>query len=100
MLGAVATSLLNVRSMPTSSGAILGQLTEGMVIKGEGPFDNWLHIHYNHSFAFVAAHYLKPVNDLSRLTGTVNTNRLNVRQAPSSSAKHLATINRGASIKP
>jgi uncharacterized protein YgiM (DUF1202 family) len=99
MLGAVSTSLLNVRSMPTPSGAILGQLTEGMVIKGEGPFENWLHLNYKDTFGFVSAHYLKPVNDLARLTGTVNTNRLNVRQAPSSSAQHLATISRGASIK-
>jgi uncharacterized protein YgiM (DUF1202 family) len=99
MLGAVSTSLLNVRSMPTHSGAILGQLTEGMVIKGEGPFDNWLHLNYKDTFGFVSAHYLKPVNDLARLTGTVNTSRLNVRQGPSSSAKHLATISRGASVK-
>lgn len=99
MLGAVSTSLLNIRSMPTPSSAILGQLTEGMVIKGEGPFDNWLQLNYEDTFGFVSAHYLKPVNDLARLTGTVNTNRLNVRQAPSSSAQHLATINRGASIK-
>jgi uncharacterized protein YraI len=99
MLGAVSTSLLNVRSMPTSSGAILGQLTEGMVIKGEGPFDNWIQLHYKDTFGFVSAHYLKPVNDLARLTGTVNTSRLNVRQGPSSSAKHLATISRGASVK-
>lgn len=99
MLGAVSTSLLNVRSMPTPTGVILGQLTEGMVIKGEGPFDNWVQINYNDTFGFVSVHYLKPVNDLARLTGTVNINRLNVRQAPSSSAKHLATISRGASIK-
>jgi uncharacterized protein YgiM (DUF1202 family) len=99
MLGAVSTSLLNVRSMPTHSSAILGQLTQGMVIKGDGPFDNWLHLNYNNIFGFVSAHYLKPVNDLSRLVGTVNANRLNVRETPSSSAKQLATISRGASIK-
>ena len=99
MLGAVTTSLLNVRSMPTASGSILGQLTEGMVIKGDGPFDNWLQVNYKDTFGFVSAHYLKPVNDLARLIGTVNTNKLNVRLAPSSSAKHLATISRGAAIK-
>ena len=99
MLGAVATSLLNVRSMPTQSAAILGQLTEGMVIRGEGPFDNWVQLNFNDAFGFVAAHYLRPVNDLARLTGTVNANKLNVRQAPSASAKHLATVKRGASIK-
>jgi uncharacterized protein YraI len=99
MLGAVSSLLLNVRSMPTPCGAILGQLTEGMVIKGEGPFDDWLQLNYKDTFGFVSAHYLQPVNDLARLTGTVNTRRLNVRQAPTPSAKHLATINRGASIK-
>ncbi|WP_299084670.1 N-acetylmuramidase domain-containing protein [uncultured Paraglaciecola sp.] len=99
MLGAVSTSLLNVRSMPTSSGAILGQLTEGMVVKGDGPFDNWLQLEYNNAFGFVSSHYLRPVNDLSRLVGTVNTHKLNVRQAPSSSGKQLATISRGASVK-
>jgi len=99
MLSAVSTSLLNVRSMPTSSAAILGQLTEGMVIQGDGPFEYWLQINYNDTFGFVCAHYLKPVNDLARLTGTVNINKLNVRQAPSASAQHIATISRGASIK-
>lgn len=99
MLGAVSTPLLNIRSMPTPSGAILGQLTQDMVIKGDGPFDNWLQVNYNNTFGFVSAHYLKPVKDLSRLTGTVSANRLNVRQAPSSSAKHLACLSRGASIK-
>lgn len=99
MLAAVSTSRLNVRSMPTAGAAILGQLTEGMVVKGEGPFDNWLQLNYQNTFGFVSAHYLQPVNDLARLTGTVNANRLNVRQGPSASAKHLATIGRGASVK-
>jgi uncharacterized protein YraI len=99
MLGAVSTSRLNIRSMPTPSGAILGQLTQGMVIKGDGPFENWVQLNYNDTFGFVSAHYLQPVNDLARLTGTVNAARLNVRLAPSASAKHLATITRGASVK-
>ena len=85
--------------MPAASGAILGQLTQGMVIKGDGPFNNWVQLNYQDTFGFVSAHYLQPVNDLARLTGTVNTNRLNVRLAPSASAKHLATITRGASVK-
>jgi len=99
MLAAVSSSLLNVRSMPTSSSTILGQLTKGIVVKGNGPFSNWLQINFNDTFGFVSAHYLKPVNDLSRLTGTVNTHRLNVRQSPSSSGKRLGIINIGASIK-
>lgn len=99
MLGAVSTPLLNVRSMPTSNSGILGQLTQGMVVKGDGPNNNWLQLNYQDTFGFVSAHYLQPVNDLARLTGTVNTPRLNVRQTPSASAKHLGTLNVGASVK-
>jgi uncharacterized protein YgiM (DUF1202 family) len=99
MLGAVCTSLLNVRSMPTSTSSILGQLTEGMVIKGEELKANWLQFDYQNTFGFVSSAYLRPINDLSRLVGTVNASKLNVRQSPSASAKHLATISRGASIK-
>ncbi|MGS2719441.1 N-acetylmuramidase domain-containing protein [Paraglaciecola aestuariivivens] len=99
MLGAVSTYRLNVRSLPSPTSSILGQLSEGMVVKGEGPHNNWLQFEYQDTFGFVCAAYLKPVNDLSRLTGTVNTTRLNIRQGPSTSAKHLATIGRGASVK-
>ncbi|MFT2089460.1 N-acetylmuramidase domain-containing protein [Paraglaciecola sp. 2405UD69-4] len=99
MLAAVTPSLLNVRSMPTPSSAILGQLTQGMVIKGEAPIDNWIQFTYQNTFGFISAHYLQPINDLAKLTGTVNTDRLNVRAAPSASAKYLATLNRGASVK-
>lgn len=99
MLGAVSTSLLNVRSMPTSSGAILGQLSLGMVVKGNGPHNHWLQINYQDTFAFISSHYLQPVNDLNRLTGTVNTARLNVRTGPSLSAPHLGVLYLGASIK-
>ena len=99
MLGAVCTSLLNVRSMPTTTSSIIGQLTEGMVIKGEELKANWLQFDYQNTFGFISSAYLRPISDLSRLVGTVNTDKLNIRQSPSASAKHLATLNRGASIK-
>lgn len=99
MLAAVTPALLNVRSMPTPSSTVLGQLTQGMVIKGEGPFDNWVQFNYQDTFGFISAQYLQPINDLAKLSGTVNTHRLNVRDAPSASAKYLATLTRGASVK-
>ncbi|MEO9947441.1 N-acetylmuramidase domain-containing protein [Paraglaciecola sp.] len=99
MLAAVTPTRLNVRSMPTPSSAVLGQLTQGMVIKGEGPFDDWVQFNYQDTFGFISAHYLQPINDLAKLTGTVNTNHLNVRDSPSASAKYLATLTRGASVK-
>ncbi|MDU0353006.1 SH3 domain-containing protein [Paraglaciecola aquimarina] len=57
MLAAVSSSLLNVRSMPTTGGNIVGQLSQGMVIKGNGPYDNWLQINYQDTYAFVSANY-------------------------------------------
>ncbi|WP_133468121.1 N-acetylmuramidase domain-containing protein [Paraglaciecola marina] len=99
MLAAVTPTLLNVRSMPTPSSTVLGQLTQGMVIKGDGPFDGWVQFNYQDTFGFISAHYLQPINDLTKLTGTVSTDRLNVRDAPSASAKYLATLTRGASVK-
>ena len=45
MLAAVSSSSLNVRSIPTNSSVILGQLTEDTVTKRNGPFYN-----INHDF--------------------------------------------------
>ncbi|NCP65528.1 MAG: DUF3380 domain-containing protein [Paraglaciecola sp.] len=99
MLGAVSTSKLNVRSLPKTSSTVLGQLTEGMVISGSEAHDGWVQLDYANTFGFVCAHYLQPVNDLARLTGTVNSSRLNIRKTPNIGGKLLATVNRGASIK-
>lgn len=85
--------------MPAASSSILGQVSHGMVLKGNGPHKNWIQINYKDTFGFVAAQYIQPLNDLSRLTGTVNTARLNVRQSPTASSKYLATLHLGASIK-
>lgn len=99
MLGAVSTQLLNVRSLPQTTSLVVGQLTEGMVVRGDGPFNGWLQIPYGTTFGFVSVHYLQPVNDLARLCGTVNSSSLNVRQTPSASAKIMAVLMRGASVK-
>ena len=99
MLGAVATRQLNVRSLPKTTSSILGQLSEGMVVRGDGPHNGWLQIPYADTFGFVAVHYIRPVNDLARLTGTVNASSLNIRHLPSTGSKILATLLRGASVK-
>lgn len=99
MLGAVVPELLNVRSMPMAGASVLGQVTADKVIRGEANIHNWWQIRYHNSIGFVHSAYLKPVNDLSRLTGTVNTARLNVRAAPSAAAEYLATLYQGASVK-
>ena len=99
MLGAVSADLLNVRSMPTITSAVVGQLTKGMVIVATPMQHDWVQFRFSGTFGFAAGHYLQPVNDLTRLTGTVNTSLLNIRQGPSASTKVIATVALGASIK-
>lgn len=99
MLAAVCASRLNVRSMPSVTSAVVGQLTQGMVIVGSKIHDAWIQFRFGDTFGFVSAHYLQPVNDLMRLTGTVNTDLLNIRETPNSGARTLASLGHGASVK-
>ncbi|GAC05045.1 N-acetylmuramidase domain-containing protein [Paraglaciecola chathamensis] len=99
MLDAVSANLLNVRSLPSTSSTVVGQLTRGMVIVTTPVQYNWVQFRFGSTFGFVSGSYLQKVHDLSRLTGSVNTDLLNIRQAPSTSASVLATVALGASIK-
>ncbi|MBU3021362.1 N-acetylmuramidase domain-containing protein [Aestuariibacter sp. A3R04] len=99
MLGAVVPQLLNVRSMPMTRSSVLSRLTENEVVRGEANINGWWQIRYGTTIGFVNGAYLKPVNDMSRLSGAVNTPRLNVRAGPSPSAAYVATLSQGASVK-
>lgn len=99
MIGAVVPERLNVRSMPLTTSSVLGVLSADKVIHGEAEINGWWQIRYAETIGFVHASYLKPVNELSRLSGTVNTPLLNVRAAPSVSAPCLAALHQGASVK-
>lgn len=99
MLGAVVPQRLNVRSMPMTTSSVLSILTENEVVRGEAEINGWWQVRYRDTIGFVHGAYIKPINDVSRLSGAVNTPRLNVRAEPSSSAAYLATLTKGASIK-
>ena len=99
MLAAVSAALLNVRNMPSASSSVIGQLSKGMVVVGETANEGWMRIQFADTFAFISAHYLQPVNNLQRVVGTVNASSLNVRFEPSNTAKVMASVKRGASIK-
>ena len=99
MLGAVVPQLLNVRSMPMTTSSVLTRLTENQIVRGEADINGWWQIRTGTTIGFVNGAYLKPVNDMSRLSGAVNMSRLNVRASPSASAAYLATLTEGASVK-
>lgn len=99
MLDAVSADLLNVRSLPSTTSAVVGQLTRGMVIVTTTMQHGWVQFRFGGTFGFVSGHYLQAVHDLTRLTGTVNTQLLNIRQEPRAGATVLASVALGASIK-
>lgn len=99
MLATVAVTSLNVRSMPNVISTILGQLTQGMVILASAKHDAWVQFYFAGKPGFVCRDYLQPVNDFTRLRGTVNTDFLSIYRTPDSVAKTLALVERGASIK-
>ncbi len=98
MLGAIATALLNVRSLPSVSGKVLGQLTESQVVRGTPATPGWLKFQYQNSFGFIATQYLRPINDLANLIGRVNTQSLVVRAQPSVRSNQIRGLSLGASI--
>jgi uncharacterized protein YgiM (DUF1202 family) len=99
MLSAVKASSLNVRRMPLAGSEVVGQLSEGMVVWGEGPYNGWVQIPSALTLGFVSAHYLQAVDDLARLSAKVNVATLNIRQSPSLAAKILAALTLGTSVK-
>ncbi|WP_340677316.1 N-acetylmuramidase domain-containing protein [Paraglaciecola sp.] len=99
MLSAVSIPTLNVRSMPQTNSAVVGQLCAGTVVWGDRPHNGWVQIPYAGALGFVSARYLQAVDDLVRLSGKVNVEALNVRQSPAVTAKVLTTLALGASVK-
>ncbi|MGY0638880.1 MAG: SH3 domain-containing protein, partial [Paraglaciecola chathamensis] len=66
MLDAVSANLLNVRSLPSTSSTVVGQLTRGMVIVTTPVQYNWVQFRFGSTFGFVSGSYLQKVHDLSR----------------------------------
>ncbi len=59
MPGTVAASRLNVRSLPSTDGEIIGQLTGNTRITVEADLGEWLQLTFNNSRAYVASAYVK-----------------------------------------
>jgi uncharacterized protein YraI len=60
----VSTELLNVRASPTTESAVIGQLHSGSRVNVSASLGHWLAIRFNGFSGFVAAQYLRPVEDV------------------------------------
>jgi uncharacterized YkwD family protein len=92
--GTVTASFLNVRSMPSTSGAKLGVLSKGMVVSVKRAANGWAEINYKGKTAYVSSKYLQlngqapVVNKTAQVTASV----LNVRSMPSTSGAIRGTL--------
>lgn len=104
--GVTTTSALNVRAAAGTNGAIIDTIKEGteVVVLGKKVVngENWYSIAYSGKQGYSAASYINTngaeVPDESAAEGTVTADVLNVRDAASTSASILGTVNQGTLI--
>ena len=99
MLATVSASALNIRSIPSFSGRVLGVITENAVVNVIGIRDNWLEIQYNGSIGFVAKEYMIINSKPSDLQGLINARELNVRDIPSITGSIKGVLTSGTRVK-
>ena len=99
MLARITAERLNVRSLPSGSGSILGVLEENKIIDTTGTSGNWHNVYWGNRSGYVYSDYLTFDNNFHHYTGTVNASLLNVREGPSSGRPSLGTLPRGAPVK-
>lgn len=96
--GFVSTSVLNVRSGPSTNTNILSTLEKGDLIEILSTNNGWHNIKLpNGQLAYVSSNYISDTPTTK--TGIVNTAVLNVRSGPSTRYKVLTTIRRNSSVE-
>ena len=99
MLAKVTASTLNIRSIPSTTGSIIGKLPEGAVVDIIDTQDNWNEISHKDSIGFAYSLYLEPSEPASKaLIGVVSAGLLNVRDEPGLSGTILGTVNEGTAL--
>lgn len=95
------TTTLNVRTGPSTSYTVVGQLPSGTAVSLTGTVSgNWAQITYNGQRRWVASGYLtaSSANLTVKSTG-VTTSATSVRASASSSAKQVAIVKSGATLQ-
>lgn len=92
MLASVSTSLLNVRSLPSLRGHILGTYQQGDVVVFDAAEPGWVKVDYGNSIGFIAERFIEPVANIRSIKGRVTASALNVRAQPMIGSQSIGTV--------
>lgn len=101
----VTASSLNVRTLPSTKGKILGVVKKGFILTPNGlTVDGWVGVTHAGNAAWVSARYVQeiaPGNPVEvKHTMTVTASRLNVRNLPGMNGKILGVVKRDTVLSP
>ncbi|MCJ7841616.1 N-acetylmuramoyl-L-alanine amidase [Lederbergia sp. NSJ-179] len=98
----VGTTSLNIRSAPSNSATIIGQLSEGDRVVAFQESFGWVQTYYDGQVAWVASHFLLPAGSTpkSKLASnqtsvTVTTNEVRIRTGPGTAYNIIGSASRG-----
>ena len=102
-IGTINTNILNVRSGPSTSSAILGALKKGEKVEIFSSKNGWYNIKFNNKMAWISAQYVSTkdltdntVSDNKKLVATAG---LNVRAGASTKYKKIGYISKNQTVE-
>ncbi len=94
--GTVITDALNIRSAPSTSSTVISKAYKGQILDITSKEDSFYRIIYNGSIAYASTDYVS-VNVKS--IGTVTTNLLNIRSAPTADSSVVGQLAYGDEVQ-
>lgn len=98
--GTVTATALNVRSGPSTSYSVIGQLSKGSSVKIVGKTDGWLKINYKTSHGYVSGSYVSSIYNEAKTEGyVIGCNFLNVRSGPGTQYDKKGSLANGTKVE-
>lgn len=98
--GTVTATALNVRSGPSTSYSVIGQLSKGSSVKIVGKTDGWLKINYKTSYGYVSGSYVSSIYNEAKTEGyVIGCNFLNVRSGPGTQYDKKGSLANGTKVQ-
>lgn len=98
-VGYTTATTLNIREKPSTNSKIVGTYAKGTKVTITGESGNFYKTLRKGYTVYISKDYVSKTNPDTSWTGIVTASTLNVRAKPSTSAKILGTLNRGATTK-
>lgn len=98
---------LNIRTLPSVNGTIIGKFKDGEVVEVYGEKNGWLLVTFNDIPGYVNASYTEKVNNptpdgnvaTGKIIGKVTVASLNVRSGASASHPRIGSLTRGQKVE-